>query len=85
MVTLHGTLSVEGGLQARLRVQGGIAGTLTIAGSVPSYHGDCTVTPGDVEQVIECSGLMMPQNIVIKPVPSQYGRIAWDGGQLTVY
>lgn len=56
MVTLHGTLSVEGGLQARLRVQGGITGALTIAGSVPSYHGDCTVTPGEDEQVIECSG-----------------------------
>lgn len=82
---LTGKLSATGVLQGAVSAEASLAGALTIAGSVPSYHGSCEITPGDVPQIVECSGLLMPQNIVVNPVPSNYGRIDWDGISLSVY
>lgn len=82
---LIGKLTATGVLQGTVSAEASLAGALTIAGSVPSYHGSCEITPGDSPQIVECSGLLMPQNIVVNPVPSNYGRIDWDGISLSVY
>ena len=81
---LTGTLTSIGVLTGEVSAEQGLSGTLTIAGSIPSYPGPYMVTPGDAEQVIACEGLLMPQDIIIQPVPSNYGRISWDGVTLTV-
>ena len=49
------------------------------------YPGPYTITPGDETQIIPINGLRATQDIVINPVPSTYGRIAYNGGYLTVY
>ena len=48
------------------------------------YQGDYEITPTDQTQLINCGGLVSLRDFVINPIPSNYGRIAWDGATLTV-
>lgn len=57
---------------------------VTRSDAVPVFGGDYTVTPGDEAQTIPCAGLRMSTDITINPVPSNYGRISWNGSTLTV-
>lgn len=81
---LNGKLKAVGVLTGKVSEKQGLSGALTIAGSIPSFPGPYTVIPGDVVQTIACAGLLMSQDIIIQPVPSNYGRIAWDGVSLSV-
>ena len=54
-----------------------------IADGVP-YTGTCEVTPSREEQVLMTSGLLMPRNVVINPIPSNYGLVTWDGSTITI-
>lgn len=47
------------------------------------FEGPYEITPGE-EQTLECKGLVSLHDIVIKAVPSGYGKIAWNGSFLTV-
>ena len=49
------------------------------------YTGAYTVTPGESEQVLQTSGLVMEQSVTVEAIPSNYGRITWDGSTLRVY
>ena len=80
---LTGTLSVSGQLSCSLSSVP-LSGELTIAGSVPSYQGETEITPSDEIQTLQCAGLMMSENITVNPIPSNYGRISWNGVTLTV-
>lgn len=53
--------------------------------NAPAWQGDYTFTAGDNEQTIVVAGYRMIQDIKIAPVPSNYGKIDWDGSTLTVY
>lgn len=52
------------------------------------YHGNLeymTATPSDATQVILCDpGYDGIKQITIEPIPSNYGKIGWDGSVLTV-
>ena len=50
----------------------------------PAYTGAYTITPGDAAQVLATNGKRMTGDVTINPVPSNYGRITWDGSVLTV-
>lgn len=63
-----------------------VSGVVVIAGDVsPAYRGEYEITPSDSAVVLETGGLKMLDNIVINPIPSNYGRIAWNGSTLSVY
>lgn len=49
-----------------------------------SYTGGYEYTPSSLEQVISIAGKTAVQDIVINPIPSNYGLITWDGSTLTV-
>ena len=49
------------------------------------YTGETTVTPGDAPTTLATAGMIMDADVVIRPVPSNYGRLIWDNGILTVY
>lgn len=55
---------------------------------IPIYPGDYTgtyeVTPTEETQTLPTEGLMMNQNVTVKPIPNNYGRISWNGSVLTV-
>lgn len=48
------------------------------------YAGSYSVTPGDSAQVLRTGGLMMAGDVTVGPIPSNYGKITWNGGFLTV-
>ena len=50
----------------------------------PPYEGSYSITPSGEEQVLETAGKRCGENIVIQPVPSNYGLITWTGSVLTV-
>lgn len=63
-----------------------IEGTLTVpsAVGVDPYTGDYEVTPTTAEQTLYTNTKYMTANVVINPIPSNYGLIGWNGSVLTV-
>ncbi len=52
--------------------------------NVDPYEGSYTVVPSDEEQILEVGGYRMTRNLTINPIPSNYGKITWNGAYLTV-
>lgn len=63
--------------EARLEGEGGGA-------IIPAYPGPYVITPSDTTQVYETSGKQMERDLRINPIPSNYGKITWNGAVLTV-
>lgn len=55
-----------------------------VRGNVPHYEGEYQFTPTEYEQVIPVYDLVCDQNITIDPIPTNYGKITWNGSVLTV-
>lgn len=83
---LSGVLTPAGTLSGTLATPQTIQGELTVPIHVlpPSYTGPYEVTPSSETQTLDTDALYMRGNIVINPVPSNYGLITWDGSSLTV-
>lgn len=50
----------------------------------PEYEGPYSVTPTQAEQILPTKGKTADQNIVVNPIPNNYGLITWNGSVLTV-
>lgn len=48
------------------------------------YHGAYEFTPTDEAQIIPTADKVLGYDILINPIPSNYGHIAWDGSIITV-
>lgn len=48
------------------------------------YAGPYEVTPTATAQTLPTDGLVMTADVVVQPIPSNWGRIAWNGAVLTV-
>lgn len=48
------------------------------------YLGPLEATPSGEEQILLTAGLLVPADIIIHPIPENYGLITWDGATLTV-
>lgn len=83
---IKGTLSGNGTLTGSVSSAGTLSGSLSVpsAAGVERYEGEYEFTPSSQIQMIEISGKMAADNIIINPVPSQYGLITWDGTTITV-
>lgn len=83
---LTGELSGVGTLSGTLSSAETLEGSLTIPAAIlpPSYEGDYEVTPGAEAQVLSTDHLYMKGDIIINPVPSNYGLITWNGSTITV-
>lgn len=64
----------------------GLSASATISGgkSYPLYDGEYSFTPTTAEQTIETKGFALLDNIVIAPIPQNYGLIGWNGSYLTI-
>ena len=51
---------------------------------LPEYDGPVEFEPGAVAQVIHTAGRAVLSDIVVDPIPSNYGLITWDGATITV-
>ena len=78
----------DGKLTGYLTPTGTLHGELTAAGGggggIP-YPGPYTVTPSEETQILETTGLKMNDNVTVEAIPSNYGRITWNGSVLTVF
>ena len=80
------TITAGRSMSASITPSSGISGTLSIRGSHSApYQGEYVITPSEGEQVLDTSSRLMLDDLVIEPIPSNYGRILWDGSKLTVY
>lgn len=61
----------------------GIGGSM-YAVPPPLYTGSHDFTPTNEAQVIPIDGLRSVGDIIIEPIPSNYGLITWDGSVITV-
>lgn len=57
--------------------------SISSVGAVP-YDGPYEVVPSGVAQVLGTDGKMMNGDLVVAPIPSNYGLVTWDGSVLTV-
>ena len=48
------------------------------------YEGDYEFTPSSETQTIAIKNLMATDDIIINPIPNNYGLIGWNGSFLTV-
>lgn len=50
----------------------------------PRYAGPTEVTPSATTQVLQVEGCLLNDDITIEAIPSNYGKITWNGSTLTV-
>lgn len=50
----------------------------------PFYEGSYDITPSAQAQTIPIDGMRAAHDIVIEPIPSNYGLITWNGSTITV-
>ena len=50
----------------------------------PAYEGETTVIPTNETQTLHTKNLRMTDDIVVNPIPSNYGLITWNGSVITV-
>lgn len=86
MDRLTGTLQEIGRISGTLSGMGSLSAGLSVphGKEVAPFEGAYEYTPTSETQVIEIEGLRALSNIIIDPIPQNYGLITWDGSTLTV-
>lgn len=85
-VTLHVAES-DGAL---LHVGSSDAAALSIGSEIYSvetqpYEGEYVVTPSEETQTLPTARKRLEQNVIVEPIPSNYGRISYSGSVITVW
>ena len=86
-VVLDGELNLilQNDADCRLNVMmDGDLGVVVETGRLPVYDGPTEVTPSAETQVLLTNQYAMRSNIVVNPIPSNYGLITWNGSTITV-
>lgn len=72
-------------VKATVNVASAITGKLAFREtSADPYTGRYRFTPTNKTQVIESENKLLLQNMIIEPIPKNYGLITWNGSFLTV-
>ena len=84
--TIKGALAARASLAGSLSPPAALSGILSIPTyiDVDLYDGPTEVTPGEEPQLLQTANKTIPQDIIINPIPSNYGLITWNGATLTV-
>ena len=82
-------LHVESVTGVKLTVSEGETASLDIGGSFyavgpPFYDGPYEVTPSSEAQTLHMEGMRASADVTVKPIPSNYGLITWNGSTITV-
>lgn len=84
---ISGTLTSPGLITGSLLASPGrIKGSLSVpsTSNVNVYDGPYEFTPTTAAQTAQIADKLAVEDIIINPIPSNYGLIAWDGSTLTV-
>lgn len=49
-----------------------------------AYEGEYEITPSEELQTLPTANRMLARNIVVAPIPQNYGRITYSGGGITI-
>ncbi len=81
----HKEIVLDGELSLNIPMDGEV-GIITkvVEHDLPVYTGTTEITPSTTEQVLATAEKVVTRNIVINPIPSNYGLITWNGSTLTV-
>lgn len=86
-ISQAGTL--EGSIESSGSLEGSIESTATMEGYfssiIANYDGLYSYTPSEAVQTIPTQNTTVSKNITIEAIPSNYGRISYNGSTLTVY
>lgn len=55
-----------------------------ISDMLPFYEGPYEISASDLPQILSTAGHIMTEDLTVRQIPSNYGRIEWDGSVLTV-
>lgn len=87
-VVIDGELSLllEGTADGSLIIpESGEFGVITaMRDGYPAYEGPMEITPTQETQTLDTAMKSVLGNIVINPIPNNYGLITWNGSTLTV-
>ena len=76
---------LDGELSLNVQIDGESANVIRVRDFVyPVYEGATEVTPSDTMQTLYTANRTLVTDIVINPIPSNYGLITWNGSALTV-
>lgn len=86
MDKITGKISITQGLGGSLSPVLGIGGSFSVPLQVPRdpYSGEYEITPGDEDIILNTSGKDLRENIIVKKVPSNYGKIIWNGSFMRI-
>ena len=76
-------LAQDGDCQLTLATDGECGEVIKVK-AADYYTGETTITPSQETQTLHTLGLLVPSDITINPIPSNYGLITWNGSTLTV-
>lgn len=84
---IYGKITAEAELSGAITIGENIDGELGLPSIVligNDYEGPYNFTPSAQTQEIDISGKRATENIIINPIPQNYGLITWNGAFLTV-
>lgn len=82
---LYLDLQMDGELETDLQMDGEIGIVTRIREySTPIYDGTTEITPSEDTQILQTADKTVLENIVINPIPANYGRIIYDGTHLRI-
>ena len=87
-IVIDGELSLiidgtaEGSLLIPERGEAGVF--MAMRQAYPAYTGPTEITPSTETQILDTTLKTVINNIVINPIPQNYGLITWNGSKLTV-
>ena len=91
---MQDTVVIDGDLKLLFTEQGegsliipesGECGVITAMREIyPIYTGEMEITPSPETQILDTTLKSVTGNIIIHPIPQNYGLIEWNGSTLTV-
>ena len=80
---------IRAAIRAGGTVIGRVSGSQGIGASVMAaiaspYHGAYTITPSEQAQTSPTAGMNLAQDIIVNPIPSNYGWRTYNGSVITV-
>lgn len=87
IVVIEGELGlvsrILGDMELEDRIDGELEKVLFVD-SRTEYPGPYEVTPTQQTQTLPTTGFIMGHDVVVNPIPQNYGLITWNGSVLTV-
>ncbi len=77
-------MSITAKLIEREPLEAELVAQIKVVDVTSDYEGAYEFTPSDVEQIAPTAGKLLSKEIVIKPIPSYWGKITYNGTYIRV-